>query len=138
MAWTASLISINKGQGVITPTVQFTDTTTGETFTEQYPTQNTNMAAIASLAQSRIQTLQARDVSIQSMKIGPINLTSIPTASQATLAANIFFANLSQLTAMQAAVTKGIIQANDATLTSLLATVQSQYLPQYTTDPRFR
>ena len=74
MAWAATLTSTTKVEGNVVPAVQFTNSTTGETFSRSFPANTIDAAALGIQVQSVVVSLEARDIAAATLFTGLVTL----------------------------------------------------------------
>jgi hypothetical protein len=74
MAWSANLVSAVGNQSNVVATVQFTSSTTSETFQRQVPGNNLTPYNLASFCATVIAQLNLRDQLIGTLRPGPVVL----------------------------------------------------------------
>ena len=73
-SWKAELITVEKKNQMVYPTVRFTNPQTGETFDQTFQGDNIDATTLAKLAKNRIRSLEARDAAFGTLLPGVITL----------------------------------------------------------------
>lgn len=135
MPWSAILQSASVANGVATLVLAFTDGTNA--FTKTYKLGSPGDQFLEKQAAQEITNLNALDAYVAALKVGPIvpYVAPAPTASQQ--AATQFFAMYYKMLNLQAAINNGTAKP-DQTFTDLQSAVKAAFLPEYTTDIRWK
>lgn len=136
MAWsaTAGLTTGNNGSRIITITY-VDDTKNHPIIVDSYDpfSQQIDDDFLADQAFRKIVSLDARDLSLESITLGPISpqikVVIPPTKDQ--LAQSKYISDSSKLQSMQDLVKIGALAADDSALTALQDIVKSEFKPEY-------
>lgn len=133
--WTAKVETVNTQGRNVVAVVAFTSGE--ERIVETIPGNDLTSASLGAFCKRVIATLDARDAAFAELKVFAGQDVVIPSDDEAAKAASVFFELRAKLTSVTQAITEGYSK-DQAGADALAVEVKSLFLPEYTTDFRWK